>query len=348
MSLTYSEILNQPNVWQRAIEEVPAIWNRVSSQLDTVNVGQVIYVGCGTSWYIAQAAAHSFTELTGISAGAVPASEVFLSPDSVIPATGSVIVFIISRSGTTSEALLAAAYLNTLGDRVQTVGVTCHQGTPLAETTDATIELAFAAELSVVMTQSFTTMVLALQLVAAIWADKTDVIAELAKLPVELESRFPEFDAFAHQFGDTSQYALTVFLGLGAYQGLAHEATLKLKEMTQQPCEAYNPLEFRHGPISIVDDHTLVVLIEGQRERDYILDVERDILTYGAEVTRLAPYVSNSVDSGLIFGSNLSDVARSCLYLPALQLLALYRAQFSGLDPDRPRNLSQVVVLNER
>jgi glucosamine--fructose-6-phosphate aminotransferase (isomerizing) len=191
-------------------------------------------------------------------------------------------------------------------------------------------------------------MVLALQLVAASWSGREDVTKDLANLPEHLSSQFEYFDTFAREYGDTSRYALTVFLGLGGYEGLAHEATLKLKEMTQQPCEAYNPLEFRHGPISIVDDQSLVVMIEGLRERDYIIDVERDIRSYGADVTRIAPYESTAIASGLIIGPDVSDVARSCLYLPALQLLAYYRASSSGLDPDKPRNLSQVVVLHER
>ena len=36
------------------------------------------------------------------------------------------------------------------------------------------------------------------------------------------------------------------------------------------------------------------------------------------------------------------------LYLPFVQLLAYYRALAIGLDPDKPRNLSQVVVLDAR
>lgn len=211
MSLTYNEILNQPVVWQRTIDDLPAIWKRLCAQIDVTRVDHVLFVGCGTSLYIAQTAAHSFCELTGIPSVAVPASEVFLTPASIIPADRSILAFIISRSGTTSEALLAAEEFKRLGDRVQTIGVTCHADTPLEAATDAAIELAFAAEQSVVMTQSFTTMVLALQLVAAIWSGRDDVANDLAKLPAELLGEFSRFDSFAREYGDASRYALTVF-----------------------------------------------------------------------------------------------------------------------------------------
>lgn len=348
MSVTYSEILQQPDSWRQTVEQVPGIWKTIESELDRNAIAHAVFVGCGTSLYIAQTAAHTFTELTGKTASAVPASEVFLSASSILPRTGSIVAFVISRSGTTSEGLLAADFLRSWGNRVHTVAITCHDETPLAAKCDSAIELPFAAEVSVVMTQSFTTMLLALQIVAAVWSDNETVLDELATIPNAFRNHLPAFERFARKYGETTEYDATIFLGLGPYQGLAQEATLKLKEMTQQSCEAYNPLEFRHGPISIVDGQSLVILVEGQREAAYIEDVERDLKQHGASVARLAPYDSSVVENGLIIGGDLSDLARGCLYLPALQLLAVYRAQSSGLDPDRPRNLNQVVVLNER
>jgi glucosamine--fructose-6-phosphate aminotransferase (isomerizing) len=348
MSVTYDEILHQPDSWQETLNRMPGIWENIAPHLDTSSVTHALFIGCGTSLYIAQTAAHTFTELTGITAAAVPASEVFLSSASILPGAGSIVAFIISRSGTTSEGLLAADYLRSLGNRATTIAITCHDDTPLAAKCDAAIELPFAAETSVVMTQSFTTMLLALQMVAASWAANQAMLDALRELPAAFHHHLPDFERFAETYGDTTAFASTIFLGLGPNQGLAEEGTLKLKEMTQQHCEAYNPLEFRHGPISIVDQESLVILIEGNRESRYIEDVERDIQRYGAQVVRLAPYDSGVIQEGLILGENLGDLARCCLYLPPLQLLAVCRAQSSGLDPDRPRNLNQVVVLNER
>ena len=71
-----------------------------------------LFVGCGTSYYLAQAAAASLVELAGVPARAVPASEVLLCPQLVIPAKGApVFPVLISRSGHTSEVLEAAEVL---------------------------------------------------------------------------------------------------------------------------------------------------------------------------------------------------------------------------------------------
>lgn len=347
MSITREEIRQQPAAWQATLETTPAVWEQISNAFETSTISHALFVGCGTSLYIAQTAAHSFTELTGLPATAAPASEVFLSADSILPRHGRIIAFLISRSGTTSEALLATDYLRSLGDRVITIAISCHSDTPLAARCDTAIELPFAAETSVVMTKSFTTMLLTLQIVAACWAENRTVLNELRSLPDAMTYLLPQFEEFASTYGDTTAYASTIYLGLGPNQGLAEEATLKLKEMTQQHCEAYNPLEFRHGPISIVEPDTLVILLEGLREAAFIQDVERDIEAHGAQVTRLAPYASSVIESGLVFGDDLSDLARCCLYLPAVQLLGASRALAAGLDPDRPRNLNQVVVLHE-
>ena len=345
MSQTYTEILNQPNSWEETLRLVPELWSQVGTTLSIGTDTHVLFAGCGTSLYIAQAAAQSFQEVTGLVATAVPASEIFLSAASVVPVGRPVAVFIISRSGRTSETLLAADFLRDIPN-VQTVGVTCNSGTDLAGRTDYAIELPHASEQSVVMTQSFTTMLLALQIVAGLVAADDALLAELQRLPEAALEMLPEVDDFARRLAEYGNPDLVVHLGLGPNQGLAEEGTLKLKEMTQVPCESYNPLEFRHGPISVVTDRTLIVILEGQRERAYIEDVERDLLHTGAVVARIAPYATAEPATSFLLGTGFSDIARCCLYLPPLQLHGYYRAVGLGLDPDRPRNLNQVVVLD--
>ncbi len=345
MSQTYTEILNQPSSWEETLRLVPELWSHLGAKLGIGAETHALFAGCGTSLYIAQAAAQSFQEVTGLVATAVPASEIFLSAVSVVPAGRPVVVFLISRSGRTSEAILAADFLRAVPN-VQTIGVTCNSGTELVHRTDGAIELPHASEQSVVMTQSFTTMLLALQIVAGLVAGDGALHAELQRLPAAARDLLPEVGGFARHLAENGDPDLVVHLGLGPNQGLAEEGTLKLKEMTQVPCESYNPLEFRHGPISVVTDRTLVVILEGLRERAYIEDVERDLVRTGAVVARIAPYATSSPATSLMLGAGFSDISRCCLYLPPLQLHGYYRAVGRGLDPDRPRNLNQVVVLD--
>ena len=348
MSLTYGEIRNQPRSWAETIAAMGGHWASIKDAIPSGEEAQALFVGSGTSLYIAQAAAAVFQEATGHVSRATPASEVFLSPGTTVPRRAPTVGFLISRSGATSEAVLAAEHLRRSCPNVATVAVTCNRDTALAAATDHAIELPFANDRSVVMTQSFTCMLLALQLVAADVAGARALRAELELLPGLLGHDLDRFEAFGKDLGERSSLRRFVFLGLGPNAGLAEEGTLKLKEMTQVPCEAYNPLEFRHGPISTVADDTAAIILEGDRDRSYLGDVERDLRRLGATVATIGPFPAAAADLALLLPGGLSDLARGPLYIPALQFLAYHRALLLGLDPDRPRNLNPVVVLNGR
>jgi glucosamine--fructose-6-phosphate aminotransferase (isomerizing) len=347
MSLTQMEIMNQPVAWSRTLEQVPGSWPAIWAAIGQP-ITHALFMGSGTSLYIAQSAAQCFMETTGITASAIPTSEAFLSSASTVPRTGTVAAFIISRSGSTSEALLAASHMRRHYPHVRTIGISCNAGIELTNRCEFCLELPFASERSVVMTQSFTTMLLALQLVAATIAGDDALSGELATLPDRFHAQLAETDSQVQSIGEATGLDTTIYLGLGPNHGLAEEGTLKLKEMTQSPCEAYNPLEFRHGPISIVDERTLVILFEGQREAAYLADVERDLRQHGARVVAVGPHAGPQANDRLVIGTGLSDLARCVLYLPFAQLLAWYRARKKGLDPDMPRNLNRVVLLDVR
>ena len=145
MSFVEEEIASQPACWRRAA----ALATRLSAALPAKGQ-RVAILGCGTSWFVAQAMA-SLREATGHGeTDAFAASEAPLGRryDSVIT---------LSRSGTTTEVLAAAEAL--VG--TTTVAITADGSAPLAALTDRAIVLDFADERSVVQTR-FATTVLAL------------------------------------------------------------------------------------------------------------------------------------------------------------------------------------------
>jgi len=348
LSYASAEIHSQPETWTETLAAVPEQWRRIAPHVPFAPDTHVLFIGCGTSFYLAQTAAQSFQEVTGHPATAHPGSEIFLSPASTVPQSVPVIAFVISRSGATSEAILAARFLNSASSLIRTVGITCRPDAELARETHHAIELLHVEERSVVMTRSFTNMLIALQLVAGIVASDDAMQAELARLPDLLRPRLNAMAEFARDLGGRADIRRVIYLGLGPNYGLAAEATLKLKEMTQVECEPYNPLEFRHGAISTVRDDTAVVFLAGEREREYIPDAEAHVKRYGAYVATIAPYPSAHAAAQILLPDGLSDLARCALYLPPLQLLAHERALLLGLDPDAPRNLGHVVVLDAR
>jgi glucosamine--fructose-6-phosphate aminotransferase (isomerizing) len=345
MSHAHDEIFGQAAAWRSSLEGTFEQWTLLSRSVQIDASTQFLLVGSGSSLHIALTAAHCIQELTSRVARAVASSEVFLSSASTVPTTVPVIAFVISRSGETTEALIAAEYLRECFKNVTVVAVTCNSSTSLEDRSHHAIAIPEAAERSVVMTRSFTSMLLALQVVGAMTARDDGVLAELRSLPGVLEERMPDFDRFGRLVGVAPAEDQYIYLGLGANEGLAKEGTLKLKEMTQTASEAYNPLEFRHGPISIVRPGTTAIILEGEREHRYMADLESDLRGHGARVAVIAPHAPATAELSVRLPEGLSDVARCALYVPPLQLIAYHRTLAAHLDPDQPRNLTQVVVL---
>ena len=98
---TYQEILSQPASWAAAHEvikmhhhDIASIWQR--------DYRQVLFTGCGSTYYLALAAAALMQELTGIPARGLPASELWLHPQTCYPSHGRVLLVAVSRSGETT------------------------------------------------------------------------------------------------------------------------------------------------------------------------------------------------------------------------------------------------------
>ncbi|MFC7533959.1 SIS domain-containing protein [Actinoplanes sp. GCM10030250] len=188
---------------------------------------RVAVVGCGTSWFIAQAyAALRETSGQGLT-DAFPASE--------FPAGRHYDrVLALTRSGTTTEVLELLARLR---GRVHTVAVTADPRTPVMRSADDVVVLDFADEQSVVQTRFATTQLILLR--AHLGEDTAAAVVDGERALAEPLSRDL---VTAEQF---------TFLGRGWTRGLAQEAALKMREAAGAWTEAYPAMEYRHGPISI-------------------------------------------------------------------------------------------------
>jgi fructoselysine-6-P-deglycase FrlB-like protein len=224
-----TEIVSQPDCWRRAVEIAAQ-----SKGLLARDGERVAIVGCGTSWFMAQAYA-SLRESTGrgetdaFAASEMPRGRQY---DRLVA---------ISRSGTTTEVL---RLLHQVRGGPPTVAVTGDPASAVAGAADQTIVLDFADERSVVQTR-FATTTLAL-LRASLGQDLEPVIADAeqalaADLPAGLLQR--------------TQFT---FLGSGWTVGLANEAALKMREACLAWAESYPAMEYRHGPISITDARSAV------------------------------------------------------------------------------------------
>ena len=103
---TYREIKSQTEAWAHALEVIDRVSLPKASAYD-----QVIFTGCGSTYYLSLAAAALYQELTGCAARAVPAGELLLNSKTVVSRNGNptykTLLVAISRSGTTTQTIKA-------------------------------------------------------------------------------------------------------------------------------------------------------------------------------------------------------------------------------------------------
>ncbi|MFC8967981.1 SIS domain-containing protein [Streptomyces sp. NPDC057094] len=222
MTHVEDELSSQPECWIRAAEEAAGHGAALPAAGERVAI-----VGCGTSFFMAQAVAAlregaGQGETDAFAASEYPQGR---SYDRVVALT---------RSGTTTEVL---ELLGRLRGHTRTTAVTADPHTPVMEAADDIVVLDFADERSVVQTRFATT---ALTLLRAHLGLHTDAVVADAR--TALEAPLPEGLVDCAQF---------TFLGRGWTVGLANEAGLKMREASLAWTEAYPAMEYRHGPISV-------------------------------------------------------------------------------------------------
>jgi len=330
---TFGEIKSQTQAWTQALELIHAV------QLPKAeNYDQIIFTGCGSTYYLSLAAAALYQELTGRVARAVPGSELLLNANTIL-ANQNILLAAISRSGTTTETVKAVEKFK--ADKLGDVLVISNYDEVLSCLADINIVIPNGQEESVAQTRSFASMYVAAAGFAARMAGRNDLLDRMASLPETGERLIQDFEPAARQIGENLDFDRFYFLGSGIRYGLACEVNLKMKEMTLTHSEPFHFLEFRHGPMSMVNENTVVVGLVSESNFIHENTVLHEMRALGGKTVALG---ESGID--IAFESGVPECVQGVLYLPVLQLMAFYRSLAKGLNPDRPNNLVAVIKLD--
>ncbi len=333
---TVQEIHSQPAIWRRALDELRAASGPLAALDAMGREGPLLFTGCGSSYYLALAAAAAWTRFAGGPAFALSATDVMAYPEChFVPGTRGTAVA-ISRSGKTPETRAAVCNLKPLGWR--SVAISCYPASAVAAVCDTSLLLAEAAEKSRFTTRVFTTTLLSILLWAARRSGNAALEDELTALPDLAAGLIERHEASLRDLATSGRFDQYIYLGHGPYFGLASEAMLKTKEMAGTPAEVYHSQELLHGPKYAVGPSTLVAVLFSDGGRDLQLELLPKLKGFGAQVLTVceeaAPAVREHSDWCYELRSGLSDYARMLLMMPLLQLFAYYRALALGKTVD--------------
>ena len=352
---TLQEILQQPVTWietaRRLATDSSPLAQAMGLQGGHPRPSSIVLTGSGSSLYAAECLALPLQEALGISVQAIAAGTLLTHPHGCLPPKGPYLVVSFARSGNSPESRAVVESLLERDDRGRHLIITCNRQGALvtgfaghpricAVVLDEKTE-----DKSLVMTSSLTNMVVAGRFLA--WTDAPQLgaarVTAVARAGACLAIRDGDVLAATARSG----FRRALYLGSGCRLGSAHEAGLKMLEMTsgRVACFSESFLGLRHGPMSAVHDDTLVVafLSSDPLVRAYELDLLQELdhkglgarkLVAGSEVP--ASLSIRPQDHVVECGPGLGDAELVVLDALVAQLLAFHRCLQEGLKPDSP------------
>lgn len=335
-TITIAELISQPDAWARLIVRLDH--GTLTLPLDPATYHEFLLLGSGSSYYLARAAADWMLR-RGFNARAVASCEVLLDPYES-RATGTKRLAIgFSRSGQSSELLMANTRLRAAG--FDLMGIGCTAGSDLLAQVDHPVLVAEGYEDGLVMLRSFTAMLITAQW---LFGDAHDRAA-LRHLP-QMGAGMLDHGPALRDLANARAFNRFVYLGSGPQHPLTQEAALKVQEMAMATSEAYYSMDYRHGPKGCADADTMVTLFT-LSDRTQGLALARDIRDLGASLIVIGPDAAAYADLANLTikaGTMNAEPAAAALLIPA-QLFAYFTALRRGQNPDAPVNLAKVVVL---
>ena len=315
-------------------------------------IEKVFVVACGTSYHAAMMAKYAIERWARLPVEIDIASE-FRYRDPVLDDRSLVIG--ISQSGETIDTLAAIRYARAQGSIV--IGVSNVVESALARESHAVLYTRAGPEIGVAATKTFTTQLVAMQLLGLYLAQVRGAldpgaievqVKELLRLPDQVETvlgRAAEVEQMSAQWTDTRDW---FFLGRSGDFPVAMEGALKLKEIAYVRAEGYAAGEMKHGPIALIEPGVVVVgVATDSHVQSKTLSNMEEMKARGGTIVLIAEE-----------GDAVGDVADHIIRVPAgpdllctvtavvpLQLLAYYVATAKGMDVDKPRNLAKTVTV---
>ena len=319
------------------------------------NLKKIHIVACGTAYHAGMAAKYVIEEMARISVELDMASEFRYRNPIIEPGA---LVIVISQSGETADTLQALRDSKTRGAKV--LGIVNVIGSAIAREADSVMYTWAGPEIAVASTKAYSAQLISLYLLAMKFAHVRGTVSEeeyksllidLRRLPEQIELLLGNKEKI-QRFANRYIVAKSIFFsGRGLDYSLSMEGSLKLKEISYLHSEAYAAGELKHGPISLIENGTLVMaaLTQDNLYKKTVSNIV-EVRARGAFVLALTNNTHTDIEDNadyVIYIPTTSHYFTNSLAIIPLQLFAYYIAVGKGCDVDKPRNLAKSVTVEE-
>ncbi|MCI6561449.1 MAG: glutamine--fructose-6-phosphate transaminase (isomerizing) [Ruminococcus sp.] len=352
------EIHEQPEVIKNTINSVVKdgviTFNEIGMTDEEVrNIKQIYIVACGSAYHVGMAAQYVIEELTSIPVRVELASEFRYRKMQFIKNS---LVIIISQSGETADSLAALRASKDAG--IKTLGIVNVVGSSIAREADNVFYTLAGPEISVATTKAYSCQLIASYLLAMKFAkarnEITDeryamLISEIQTIPAKIEKILEDQERMQWYASKLVNVKDAFFIGRGIDYAISLEGSLKMKEISYIHSEAYAAGELKHGPISLIEDGTVVIGVSTQPDL-YEKTVSNmvEVKSRGANLLGLTTYGNYEMEDTAdftVYVPNTDPLFTGSLSVIPLQLLGYYVSVAKGFDVDKPRNLAKSVTV---
>jgi glutamine---fructose-6-phosphate transaminase (isomerizing) len=322
-----------------------------------ISTEHILILACGTALHAGLIAKYAFETWTQIPTSVEFASE-FRYRDPVIAA--NTLCIVISQSGETMDTLMALRHAKAGGAKV--VAVCNTQGATIARESDAVLYTHAGPEIAVASTKAFLTQIVALYLIG--WqiatlkghksgSETAQFVTELIALPAAVDLVLDTVEDVRKLARELAEKQSVLFIGRGVGYGVALEGALKLKELAYMHAEGFPAGELKHGPIALVEDQLLIIVIVPSPTQQQILHEKiisniQEVRARGGLILAIAvedDYIINEFANFVVRVPHLNALLQPIASVIPLQVFACEMATARGHDVDQPRNLAKSVTV---
>ncbi|ENN6804085.1 SIS domain-containing protein [Enterobacter ludwigii] len=349
---TEEEIRQQPASWIRSLNNIDNMRASIDNFLTPLlrkRELRIVLTGAGTSAFIGDIISPWLASHTGKNITAVPTTDLVTNPMDYLSAAHPLLLVSFARSGNSPESVAAVELANQCVPECYHLSITCNEAGSLYQTavnSDNAYALLMPAEThdrGFAMTSSITTMMASC---LAVFAPETINSHTFRDVAERCQTILTSLGDFSQSVFGNDPWKRIVYLGSGGLQGAARESALKVLELTAGKLAAFydSPTGFRHGPKSLVDRETLVVVFVSSHpytrlyDLDLLAELRRD--RQAMRVVAIAAETDPVVEAGphilLPPARTFIDMEQAFCFLMYAQVFALSQSLRVGNTPDTP------------
>lgn len=342
MSKAEFEIFNQYNALDRTM-------NYLSDNMDGIqgvvgNYKDFVFFGCGSSFSVAKSGSTMAAMYGAGKTAAIAAGDFIVNFDTYRRLIEGACVFMLSRSGKTSEMLIAAEMIRKQDINCTIVSICATEKAPIAAFSDYSVEIPWAFDESVCQTRTVSNLYLAISMVISERFGDKKAVEDFGRLITIGDSFLRETNESVKPV-ENGNWNNAVVLADGTPCGIAEEGALAFNEICMCRSNYYHLLDLRHGPMVLLNNNTLVVMLMSSNEHDRQAALLDDIKKRNCYVVCVSSDCGYSSADIIVKIPDYCHTVKGLALLNTIQCITLGIARANGTDPDHPKGLEPWINL---